>query len=61
MSTGELNVVRGNPSRLWKWANSIDEPAALWEHMRALGELCVQGENLRQAKETQRSTSHRRY
>jgi hypothetical protein len=59
-STGELNVVRGNPSRLWKWANTIDEPAALWEHMRTMGELCVQGETLRQQKEAAKGASHRR-
>ena len=46
VSTGELNIMRGNPSRLWEYRLEIPEPASLWEWLRQLGEACAQGEQM---------------
>lgn len=45
-STGELNIIRGNPSRVWEYRTEIPQPADLWEWLRQLGEACAKGEQL---------------
>ena len=46
VSTGDLNVVRGNPSRNWSPATSIKEPAETWHWLLQLGKLCDAGQQM---------------
>jgi hypothetical protein len=46
ISTGDLNVVRGNPTRSWTPASAINEPSETWQWLLQLGKLIDTGQQL---------------
>jgi hypothetical protein len=52
ISTGDLNVVRGNPTRNWTPATAVKEPAETWQWLLQLGKLCDTGQQMMDERAT---------